>query len=304
MTKWTIEHIGDLKGKIIIVTGGASGIGFSASEALASKRASLVLAVRSVPKGEKAAEKIRTSHPGADVTVMHLDLGDLSSVRQFASDFSVRFDRLDVLINNAGVMIPPYSKTKNGFELQFGTNHLGHFALTAHLLPLLLATPLSRIVSLSSIAARNGKINFNNLDGENGYNPMTFYRQSKLANLLFAIELQHRLQGAGATSVSVACHPGISVTNLLSRGSGKETGKIMKAMMSIVAQPAAKGALPTLYAATHPDLHGGEYIGPDGRGNHRGDPVRTNDASRLFKAELSARLWEVSESLTGVKYTI
>ncbi|MBE0679766.1 MAG: SDR family NAD(P)-dependent oxidoreductase, partial [Bacteroidales bacterium] len=273
MTKWTTEKIGDLKGKTIIVTGGASGIGFSASEVLASKGAKLVLAVRSVAKGEKAAGKIRALHAGADVTVMHLDLGDLPSVRQFAAEFSARFNRLDVLINNAGVMIPPYSKTKDGFELQFGTNHLGHFALTAHLLPLLLATPLSRIVTISSIAARNGRINFRNLDGSQGYNPMTFYRQSKLANLLFAIELQHSLERAGANSISVACHPGISVTNLMSRGSGVETGRIMKTMMSIVAQPAAKGALPTLYAATHPDLRGSEYIGPDGRGNHRGDPV-------------------------------
>ncbi|MCK7535488.1 MAG: oxidoreductase [Marinilabiliales bacterium] len=304
MTKWTIEQIGYLKGKIIIVTGGASGIGFSASEVLAAKGAGLVLAVRSIVKGEKAAAMIRALHPAADVTVMHLDLGDLSSVRKFAAEFTGRFDRLDILINNAGVMIPPYSKTKDGFELQFGTNHLGHFALTAHLLPLLLATPLSRIVSISSIAARNGKINFKNLDGEQGYNPMTFYRQSKLANLLFAIELQNRLERAKTTSISAACHPGISVTNLMSRGSGKETGKIMKAMMSLIAQPAAKGALPTLYAATHPDLRGGEYIGPDGRGNHRGDPVLTNDATRLFKPDLAASLWEISEELTGVKFPI
>ena len=304
MTKWTTDQIGALNGKRIIITGGASGIGYAASEVLASKGAELVLAVRSITKGEKAAGKIRALHPGAEVTVMHLDLGDLASVRQFASEFTGRFDRLDILINNAGVMVPPYSRTKDGFELQFGTNHLGHFALTAHLLPLLMATPLSRVVTVSSIAARKATINFKNLDGSHGYNPMTFYRQSKLANLLFALELQHRLKGAGSTTISVLCHPGISVTNLLSRGSGKETGKVMKTLMSIVAQPAKKGALPTLYAATHPDLRGSEYIGPDGRGNHRGDPVMTNDASRLFNADLSARLWEVSESLTGVKYTI
>jgi len=304
MTKWSSEQIGDLKGRRIIVTGGASGIGFSASEVLASRGAALILAVRSVPKGEKAAARLRGLHPAADVTIMHLDLADLKSVRKFTTEFKDHFNRLDLLINNAGVMIPPYSKTKDGFELQFGTNHLGHFALTALLLPLLLATPHSRIVSISSIAARTGRINFKNLDGAHRYNPMTFYRQSKLANLLFAVELQHRLESAGASTISVACHPGISVTNLLSRGSGKETGRIMKAMMSIVAQPAAKGALPTLYAATHPDLRGGEYIGPDGRGNHRGDPIITNEATRLFKPELAARLWKVSEELTGVKFPI
>ena len=260
--------------------------------------------MRSAVKGEKAAEKIRTRHPGADVAVMHLDLGDLASVRQFAADFTGRFDRLDILINNAGVMVPPYKKTKDGFELQFGTNHLGHFALTARLLPLLMATPHSRIVTVSSIAARNARINFNNLDGSHGYNPMTFYRQSKLANLLFGTELQHRLDRAGSGTVSILCHPGISVTNLLSRGSGKETGKLMKSLMSIVAQPAEKGALPTLYAATHPELRGGEYIGPDGPRNTKGNPVKTNDVSKLFKADLSSKLWEVSESLTGVKYPI
>lgn len=304
MTKWTTEQIGDLKGKRIIVTGGASGIGYGASEVFTSMGAELILAVRNTVKGEKVAVKIRTKHPAASVIVMHLDLGDLESVRRFATEFTGRFDRLDLLINNAGVMVPPYARTKDGFELQFGTNHLGHFALTAHLLPLLMATPLSRIVTVSSIAARRAKIHFTNLDGSNGYNPMTFYRQSKLANLLFAIELQHRLEKAGACTISVACHPGISVTNLLSRGSGRETGMILKWLMGIVAQPAVKGALPTLYAATHPDLRGGEYIGPDGPGNTKGNPVLNNDPAKLFSKELSARLWQVSESLTGVKYPI
>ncbi len=304
MTKWSVGHIGDLKGKKVIITGGASGIGFAASEVLASMGADLVIAVRSTVKGEKAAAKIRTKHPAATVAVMHLDLGDLASVRQFATEFTGQFDRLDLLINNAGVMVPPYSKTKDGFELQFGTNHLGHFALTAHLLQVVLATPHSRIVTVSSIAARRAKIHFTNLDGSNGYNPMTFYRQSKLANLLFAIELQHRLEMAKATTISVACHPGISVTNLLSRGSGRETGIIVRWLMGIVAQPAGKGALPTLYAATHPDLRGGEYIGPDGPGNTKGNPVLNNDPERLFNKELAARLWQVSEELTGVVYSI
>jgi NAD(P)-dependent dehydrogenase (short-subunit alcohol dehydrogenase family) len=304
MTKWTSEQIGNLKGKRIIITGGASGIGFATSEVLASKGADLVIAVRNTVKGEKAAGRIRAKHPAALITVMHIDLGDLASVKQFATEYTGRYDRLDLLINNAGVMVPPYGKTKDGFEFQFGTNHLGHFVLTAHLLPVLMATPLSRIVTVSSIASRRASINFTNLDGSKGYSPMPFYRQSKLANLLFAVELQNRLERAEASTISVACHPGISVTNLLSRGSGRETGIILKWLMGIVAQPAGKGALPTLYAATHPDLQGGEFIGPDGPGNTKGNPVLTDDASKLFNAELSARLWAVSEELTGVKYPI
>lgn len=304
MNKWTYDRIGDLTGKKIIVTGSSHGIGFEAARILASGGAEVILAVRNTDKGEKAATRITSVNGSKPVKVMHLDLADLDSVRQFASGYFSRYDRLDVLVNNAGVMIPPHSLTKHGFELQFGTNHLGHFALTALLLPILMVTPLSRVVTVSSIAARNARIDFENLDGTKGYNPMKFYRQSKLANLLFAVELQNRLELAGASTISVACHPGISATNLLSRGSGKETWKIMKVLMRLVAQPAEKGALPTLYAATHPDLRGGEYIGPDGPGNHKGHPVLNNDVARLYKPDLAARLWEVSEALTGVKYSI
>ncbi|HPE21893.1 MAG TPA: oxidoreductase [Bacteroidales bacterium] len=304
MSKWTADLIGDLTGKRIIITGATHGIGYAAAEALAARGADLIIAVRNRARGEHSVEKIKEKSPGASVMAMHLDLTDLDIVKHFADEVTARFDRLDVLINNAGVMVPPHKITRSGFELQFGTNHLGHFALTAQLLPLLMATPLSRVVSTSSIAARRAKIHFDNLDGRNGYNPMTFYRQSKLANLLFAIDLQHRLERAGSSTISVACHPGITVTNLLSRGSGKETGRVMKALMRIVAQPASMGSLPTLYAATHPDLRGGEYIGPDGPGNTKGYPVLTNDPARLYKPDLAARLWEVSEELTGVRYII
>lgn len=304
MSKWTADLIGDLTGKRIIITGATHGIGYAAAEALAARGADLIIAVRNRARGEHSVEKIKEKSPGASVMAMHLDLTDLDIVKHFADEVTARFDRLDVLINNAGVMVPPHKITRSGFELQFGTNHLGHFALTAQLLPLLMATPLSRVVSTSSIAARRAKIHFDNLDGRNGYNPMTFYRQSKLANLLFAIDLQHRLERAGSSTISVACHPGITVTNLLSRGSGKETGRVMKALMRIVAQPASMGSLPTLYAATHPDLRGGEYIGPDGPGNTKGYPVLSNDPARLYKPDLAARLWDVSEELTGVRYII
>lgn len=304
MNKWTSEKIGELKGKRIVITGSSHGIGFETASVLASKGAEVLLAVRSRERGQAAAARIRPVNGYAPVTVMLLDLADLESVKKFADEYKAHYDRLDVLINNAGVMLPSHKRTKDGFELQFGTNHLGHFALTGQLLPVLMATPLSRVVTISSIAARKAKIHFDNLDGSRGYNPMTFYRQSKLANLLFAMELQNRLESAGSSTISVACHPGISVTNLLSRGSGKETGRVMKALMGIVAQPASMGALPTLYAATNPDLRGGEFIGPEGPGNTRGYPVLTNDPARLFKADLADRLWEVSEALTGVKYGI
>jgi len=304
MIPWNTEQIENLKGKEVIVTGGSSGIGLEAAKVLAVKGAAVTLAVRNVEKAKRIIEKFHSENPDAVMTAMHLDLADLKSVKHFADQYRSNHDHLHILINNAGVMIPPYRKTKDGFESQFGTNHLGHFALTSHLLPLLLTTPLSRIIITSSLAARKGKIHFDNLDGSRGYNPMEFYRQSKLANLLFAIELQHRLGRAGKSTISVACHPGISVSNLLSRGSGKEANKVLKKMMRIVAQPAHKGALPTLYAATNTDLTGGEYIGPDGPGNRKGNPVQTSDALKLFKTDLSERLWQVSETLTGVKFTI
>lgn len=304
MAQWTAKQIGSMDGKTILITGGSSGIGFEAAAELAAKGAEIILAVRNEEKGNRAVQRIQGNHPNAKVSVMYLDLGELNSVKQFAEQFLSRIERLDVLINNAGVMIPPYRKTKDGFELQFGTNHLGHFALTGRLLPALLAAPGSRVVTVSSIASRGGAIHFDNLDGSKGYSAFKFYQQSKFANLLFAVELQHRLQRSGADTISVCCHPGISQTNLMSRGSGKETGWFMKLAMKLAGQPAAMGALPTLYAATDPDLHGGEFIGPDGKGNRKGYPTVTNEEQKLFKQPVAERLWEVSEQLTGVTYPL
>lgn len=258
MTAWTTSQIGNMVGKRVIVTGASSGIGLEAAALLAAKGAEVVLAVRDTAKGERALAQIHTVAPGAKASVMCLDLGDLSSVKEFAEQFSGRHDRLDVLINNAGVMLPPYRRTKDGFELQFGTNHLGHFTLTGRLLPALLAAPKARIVTVSSLAARRGHIDFDNLDGAKGYRAMAFYSQSKLANLLFAVELQHRLQRSGASAISLCCHPGLAATNLMSRGSGKQPAWFMNVLMGLVAQPVAMGAMPTLYAATQPDLRGGE----------------------------------------------
>ncbi len=289
---------------MIIITGSNHGIGFSAASALAGQGAGVIMAVRSLLRGEKAAERIRHIHPSASLTVMELDLASLASVQDFASRYRASFDRLDVLINNAGVMTPPYGMTRDGFELQFGINHLGHFALTSHLLPLLMATPLSRVVTVSSIAARRGMISFDNLDGSGGYYPMRFYRQSKFANLLFALELQNRLEHARAMTISVACHPGLSTTNILSRNSGKEVGRILRSLMGLVAQSADMGALPTLFAALHPDIRGGEFIGPGGPGNRKGYPELTGDGVKYFDPLQASQLWDISERLTGCRYNL
>jgi NAD(P)-dependent dehydrogenase (short-subunit alcohol dehydrogenase family) len=291
----------DLAGKRIIITGANSGIGFEAAKALSKQGNEIILAVRNEQKGQTAVESILKENPHASLKVMKLDLADLASVREFAKDFSNRFASLDILINNAGVMVPPYQQTKDGFELQFGSNHLGHFALTGLLLPLLKKTPNSRVISLSSIAHRGGSIFFDNLDGSKGYKAMMFYRQSKLATLLFAKELDQRLKQHGISTISLACHPGISTTNLFKIGK-KDAPAYLKSLMNLIFQPPGKGALPTIYAATELSLTGGEYIGPDGKGNRKGKPVLETPAPGVYNQETMKRLWDVSETLTGVTF--
>jgi len=291
----------NLNGKTVVITGANSGIGYEAVKALSAMGAKVIMAVRSKEKGQAALNAILEDNDSAKVELMQLDLADLESVRAFANGIQSRFDRLDLLINNAGVMIPPYGKTKDGFELQFGSNHLGHFALTGMLLPLLKNTPGSRVVTLSSIAHRGASIDFNNLDGSNGYKAMKFYGQSKLANLLFAKELDNRFKQHGIKTLSIACHPGISNTNLFKMGKA-ETPRYLKGLMSIFTQPAKMGVLPTLYAATDESLKGGEYIGPDGRGNRKGNPAIETPAAGVYEETTMKKLWEVSESLTGVTY--
>lgn len=301
-SNWTTGQIENLEDKRVLITGGASGIGYEAARVMASKGAEVILAVRNMEKGQRASDKIKSEFPSANVCIMNLDLGDLKSIKDFAEKFHNQYNCLDLLINNAGVMIPPYKHTKDGFELQFGTNHLGHFALTGRLLSLLLSTKNSRIVVVSSIASRGANIYFDNLDGSKGYNPWKFYRQSKFSNLLFGIELNKRLKDSGANTICIVCHPGVSATNLMSRGSGKESGKIMKFLFGLAGQPAQMGALPTLFAATNRELKGGEYIGPDGRGNHKGNPAISSEGDKLFNAALAKKLWDVSENLTGITY--
>lgn len=291
----------DLTGKRVIITGANSGIGLEAAKVLVQKGAEVILAVRNEQKGTIAKETILSANPKGSVLAIGLNLADLNSVREFAQSYRSRFDTLDILINNAGVMVPPYQKTKDGFEMQFGTNHLGHFALTGLLLPLLKKTSNSRVVTLSSIAHRGARIFFDNLDGTKGYKAMKFYGQSKLANLLFAKELDHRLKQTGMATKSIACHPGISSTNLFKIGN-KDAPGYVKALMKLFLQPAEKGALPTLYAATETSLNGGEYIGPDGRGNRKGNPAIETPRPGVYNPETMKKLWEVSEKLTGVTY--
>ncbi|WP_434401630.1 oxidoreductase [Planococcus sp. 11815] len=287
--------------KRVVITGANSGLGLETAKHFARLGERVILAVRDLEKGQAAEQEIREESPEATIEVMQLDLSDLESVRTFAETFISRFDSLDLLINNAGVMTPPYAKTKDGFELQFGSNHLGHFALTGLLLPLLLRTENSRVVTLSSLAHRNSAIHFDNLGGSKGYKAMKFYGQSKLANLMFATELDKRLKQHGLSTVSVACHPGISSTNLFKIG-GREMPRIFKGLMNRYLQPATMGALPTVYAATDPSITGGEYIGPDGKGQRKGYPTLEKPDPAVNDEATREKLWDVSEKLTGVTF--
>jgi NAD(P)-dependent dehydrogenase (short-subunit alcohol dehydrogenase family) len=304
---WTADSLPDLAGKTIIVTGANSGIGYEAALQLARKGARVILACRDRGKAEAAAAAIRKAQPNAAIDVMELDLASLGSVRAFADAYRARESRLDVLCNNAGVMALPYRKTADGFEMQFGTNHLGHFALTGLLLDRLLATPGARVVTVSSGAHRAGRIRFDDLQWERGYRKWLAYGQSKLANLLFVYELQRRLAAAGSSVISVACHPGYAATNLQVAGPRMVGSSFAESMMllgnRLFSQDAAMGSLPTLYAATAAGLRGGEYVGPDGMGELKGYPRLVPSNGRSRDLETARRLWEVSEQLTGVRYT-
>jgi len=294
-TPWTENHMPDQTGRVAIVTGSNSGIGWEAARALASKGATVIMACRSIAAATSAADRIQALKPSGKVVVMPLDLGDLASVRAFAAAFRQDYHRLDLLINNAGVAKPPYGKTTQGFEQQFGINHLGHFALTGLLLDRLDATPGARIVTVSSLSHRSGIIDFDNLNGERNYNPARAYAQSKLANLLFTYELQRRLVAAGRTTLAAAAHPGWSATNALRHSS------MMRSLNPIFAQPPKMGVMPTLYAATAPDVQGGEYFGPMTL-ELRGYPKKVVSSPRSHDEAVARRLWTVSEELTQVKY--
>jgi len=306
--KWTMNSVPSQEGRVVVITGGNSGIGYEAAKALAAKNAYAVLAVRDQAKGARARDEILMQYPQATVEIMLLDLANLASIRQFAQEFQYKFDRLDVLINNAGVMALPRRLTADGFEMQFGTNHLGHFALTGLLIDTLLASPASRVVTVSSMLHMSGKIHFDDLMAEKNYDKQAAYSQSKLANLLFAYELQRKLADIPADTISLGAHPGYAATNLQYAGPDMEGSKASRLMMqlanSLFAQSAEMGALPILFAALSPDMSGGEYAGPSALMGARGYPIKAESSPASHDLETAARLWRISKELTGVDYAV
>ncbi len=296
----TMNEIPDQHGRIAVITGANSGIGLEAARELARAGAHVIMACRDTGKGEAAAATIRETVPDAELDVAQLDLAALGSVRAFAERYP--HDRLDLLINNAGVMVPPYTTTVDGFELQFATNHLGHFALTGLLLDRLRATPGARVGTVSSTAHKIGHIDFDDLQSERAYRRWRAYGQSKLANLLFMFELDRRLRASDADVLSVAAHPGYSATNLQFAATPSRIERLGSVVLNrVVAQSAERGALPTLYAATA-DIPGGSFVGPDGFQEMRGAPTLVKPTRAARDPETARRLWEVSEELTGVHF--
>jgi len=294
---WRPAMMPDLSGKTILVTGANSGIGLEAVKLFAGKGAEVIMACRNVEKAEVAAAEVRAVVPEARLEIMALDLADLASVKAFADAVKQRFSTLDVLLNNAGLMAPPLQRTKDGFEIQFGTNHLGHFALTGRLLELLEAADAPRIVQISSLAHRGGKLMWGNLNAEKSYSRWAFYCQSKLANLIFARDLNRRLEKAGSKVHAYAAHPGYSATHLQDTVPG---GGLFN---TIMAQPAEMGCLPGVMAATSPDVEPGGYYGPDGRIMElRGYPAPAFARKISDNKTVAQRLWQESERLTGVRY--
>ena len=306
MKHWSAADIPPQRGKLVLVTGANSGIGFHAAKELARAGAHVILACRNAQKANDAKHRILSEIPSAHLEVAELNLASLASVRDFAVAFIGQRRNLDLLINNAGIMaLPDRQLTADGFELQFGTNHLGHFALTGLVLPALLSAGQARIITVSSIAHRGGKIRFDDLQWNRGYKPWPAYRQSKLANLYFSFELDRKLRAAHAQAASIAVHPGISRTNLFHAGPGQKKnfmGTIAPVFAGLIAQSDAQGALPTLYGATAPEAQSGKFYGPNGFREIRGYPVEVKAETQAYDPVIAARLWHASEELTGVHY--
>lgn len=295
--KWTTEQMEPQTGRVAVVTGANSGIGYETAKALAQKGATVVLACRDDKRAQQASAMILEEAPDADLALVRLDLGELASVRSFAGEVLERFSRLDLLIENAGVMMPPYGKTADGFELQIGINHLGHFALTGLLMERLLETDGSRVVVVSSLAHKGAKVDLDDLLWEDRpYKKWKAYGQSKLANLLFTYELQRRLDQAGAGTIVTAAHPGWTSTNL------QQHVGLFSFFSPLGAMEPWQGALPTLYAATSPEARGGDYFGPHGFKEIRGFPKKVDSIALSHDEELAAGLWSVSEELVGVRF--
>jgi NAD(P)-dependent dehydrogenase (short-subunit alcohol dehydrogenase family) len=305
MTDWTIADIPPQNGRTAIITGATGGLGYETALALAGAGATVVLTGRNDAKGRQALEKVRGQFPNAEISYQALDLASLASVADFAARFATGHASLDLLINNAGVMaLPVRQTTADGFEMQFGTNYLGHYALTAHLLPWLRRGTKPRVVNLSSLAHRSGKIDLDDLQGARGYSPWKTYCQSKLAMLMFALELQRRSDAAGWGLMSNAAHPGYARTDLIANGPGASglMGVLGRSFGRYVSHSAAAGALPTLFAATSPLAEGAGYYGPNGFHELKGPPVPAKIMPQAKDAAVAARLWDISAALTGVSF--
>ena len=304
MSKWTPQQIPSQQNRLAVITGANSGVGYHAARHLARAGASVVLACRNQQKADAARATLLQQNPAAKIEVRLLDVADLDSVRRFADDFLAGNRALDLLINNAGVMsLPERRSTPQGFEQQLGTNHLGHFALTGLLLPALLRQPGSRVVTIASIAHKRGVLNFDDLNAERSYDPRRAYDQSKLANVVFGLELDRRLRARQANTASVIAHPGVAVTNIVSNGMGSGLkARVVSTAIALFAQSDDRGSWPTLYAAVAPAAHGGGYYGPDGFAEIKGTPVEVKPTARALDAAAGERLWEVSERMTGVRY--
>jgi len=308
-TDWTSAEMPSQAGRTVVVTGANSGLGFEATRAFAAKGAHVVMACRNRERAERARDAVAADYPGASLTVSDLDLADLASVRAFVDRYERERDVLHVLCNNAGVMATPRSETADGFETQFGVNHLGHFALTAGLLPALRRTTgESRVVTQSSGLHERGAIDFDDLQGERDYDRWAAYAQSKLANLLFAYELDRRLRAANASVKSVACHPGFADTNLQNHGDDSDRSGLRRVSFwlatRLIAQSAERGAWPMCYAATHPDVDGGAYVGPGGLFGVRGHPTVQSSSDLSRDRETARRLWDVSADLTDASHDL
>ncbi|MGZ5391969.1 MAG: SDR family NAD(P)-dependent oxidoreductase [Mycobacterium sp.] len=303
--KWTAADVPDQTGRVAIITGSNTGIGFGAAAVLAAKGAHTVLAVRNLDKGNDAVARIKAASPNATVTLQQLDLTSLENIRKAADNLRTDFPRIDLLINNAGVMYTDKASTKDGYELQFGTNHLGHFALTGLLLDNLLGVDGSRVVTVSSVGHRiRAKIHFDDLNLDHNYNRVVAYGQSKLANLLFTYELARRLTAKGAPTIATAAHPGASDTELLRNMPGGIRQVSQFFWSNFIAQNAEMGAEPTLRAAADPSVQNGQYYGPGGFGEQKGHPKVVASSAQSHDEAIQRRLWTVSEELTGVTYPV
>jgi len=300
---FNLDTIGSQKGKIAIVTGANIGLGYETTIGLAKKEIKVIMACRNLEKAEVARQEILKQVPDAELEILKLDLNSLQSVRDFATAYTNKYDKLDILIENAGIMIPPFSKTEDGFESQMGVNYFSHFLLTNLLFPILKKTAGSRIVTLSSNAHKGGKIDFENLNAEKSYSKLGAYSQSKLACLMFAYELQRRIATANLDMIAVAAHPGVSMTNL-----GQHIPKValilLKPLQPLFTHSVANAALPSLYAALGDDVNGGDYFGPTGYKEMKGKPGKVSSMPQSHDIEVAKRLWEESEKLTGKTFEV